>query len=118
MTMLPLLLADSRIPLPSGMDVQSFLTKVSLGVIVLGVLLLIFYAAGRMLRGKESLRSGLRSSARGLGQGSSPSSSKHTHHHRHHRRRHHSRREGHRNPTLKEAGGLPPLRSDDPLPPA
>jgi hypothetical protein len=44
----------------------------------------------------------------------SPSEEHHHHHHRRrrHRRRHRQGSHGHRNPTLQETGGLPPLRQE------
>jgi hypothetical protein len=45
----------------------------------------------------------------------SGASEKHGRHRRRRRRRHDSARE-HRNPTLQETGGLPPLRPEDELP--
>jgi len=117
MTTPTLLLAQAERFLPAKMDPQVFLTRIGLGAVLAGVFLLIFYAVGRSLSERGSGRVRGRSSSKKVApetSSSSPSEESHRSHHHRRRRRHAA---GHRNPTLKDAGGLPPLRPEG-TPPA
>jgi len=114
MNMLCLLLAQTRGFQPTKVDMQALLTKISVGGVAAGVALLIFYGLSQFLLGKSSKQVRARSSSKQSEQDpASLPATPHSHHHRHHRRHRHSRAAGRRNPTLKEAGGLPPLRPED-----
>lgn len=92
-------------------NLRSVLSIIGLGVVLFGLLLLVAYAVHRHFRKRRSHE---------LVDGPAKPSAKEsqpTHHRHRHHRHHHHRHETRRNPTLREAGGLPPLRPEGDSPP-
>ena len=90
-------------------QLKGILTVAGIGAILFGLLVLGAYVTHRWFRKRRKGE---------LTEAPPPDKAPSSGHHRH-RRRHRSqhRRETHRNPTLREAGGLPPPRPEGQAPP-